>query len=115
MRELLAVLKQNNLEAVADKARRGKATANERDLLKGVAGQIDNQIEARLIQIESLAKAVQVACIDADGSGIYDHQTDGFNFAYWLQEEAQTLQALTVMQSDYDYLSSKDTATKGAA
>lgn len=115
MEKLLKVLKQNNLEAVADKARRGKTTANERDLLKGVSGQIENHIEARLIQIESLAKAVQVACVDSENSGIYDHQTDGFNFAYWLQEEVQTLQALNVMQSDYDYLSSEDRATKGEA
>ncbi|WP_178861684.1 hypothetical protein [Thiomicrorhabdus cannonii] len=105
MEKLIKIMRSNNLEAIANRVRMGKAAGNDLATLREFAWQAETHIECRLVQLESLAKALQVACLDADNTGIFDPKIDGFNFGFWLQEEAQTLQALTAMQSDLEYLS----------
>ena len=104
MEKLINLLRSNNYQSAADKARTGKASKEELAFLKDFSDQAGVHIESRLIQLESIAKAVQVACIDADNSGMYDHKIDGFNFAYWIQEEAQALHSITALKEDAEYL-----------
>jgi len=106
MRDLLTLLRENNLEETANRARIHNATEKDIHLLEEVAFKTELSIEGRLSQLESIARAVQVATLDETKTGIFS-RIDGFNLANWLEEGAQTLQALFSMKSDYEQLSQK--------
>lgn len=107
MQKLIKLLSANHLDEATHRARLNQAMPKDNELLGELSLHLVQIIEAKLIQLESLAKALQVACLDAGNSGIFEQKTDGFNFALWLQEEAKTLQTLAALQSDAGYFSNK--------
>lgn len=104
MNEIINLLCSTNLEQVIQNARLNKANPKELALLAELSDKIELTIEAKLTQLESIAKAVQVACLDDGNTGMFNQKTDGFHFAYWLEEEAKTLQRLTAILTDAVYL-----------
>lgn len=110
MKKLLTLLSENNLEETSKRAQLGNPTPKDLALLEEVATKTHVEIEGRLMQLESIARAVQVASNDKGNTGLFT-RIDGFNLAWWLEEEAKTLQALFSIKSDYEHLTKN---TKGA-
>ena len=108
MEKLIRTLSKSNYEQSLSKALKKKASQEDLELLKEVAFQSSNCVENRLYQISSIAKAFQAACSDSGETGIFDLQTDGFNFGFWLQEETELLMLLNRFIDDSNYCRSEN-------
>ena len=104
MKNLIRLMQVHSLDALAVKVNTQQYTNEDIEVLKAYAFEANEQFNARVEQIQSISKAVKAASMGGEGSGIYDQELDGFNFAGWVNEEVQTLQAIRQLEHDVDGL-----------
>lgn len=103
MKEIIQTLRKHSFSDLCSKANAGTATQEELQLLDGLSVHINDEVQSRLVHLESLAKAFQLASLDDGNEGLFDMKTDGFNFGVWLESEAATISELHFITGEANF------------